>query len=61
MLKHQDLISKLTLEEKCSLLSGLDFWQTKPIRDILPSAFLSDGPSGLRKQEAAADHLGLNP
>lgn len=60
-LKHQDLIDKMTLEEKCSLLSGLDFWQTKPVRDLLPSAFVSDGPSGLRKQAEAADHLGLNP
>jgi len=60
-LKHQELIDKMTLEEKCSLLSGFDFWQTKAVRDLLPSAFLSDGPSGLRKQAAAADHLGLNP
>ena len=59
-LKHKELIDKLSLEEKCSLLSGLDFWQTKPVRDLVPSAFLSDGPSGLRKQAAKADHLGLN-
>lgn len=61
-LKHADLIAKLNLEEKCSILSGLDFWQTAPIPSInLPSAFLSDGPSGLRKQAKEADHLGLNP
>ena len=60
-LKHQDLISSLTLEQKCSLLSGFDFWQTEPIGDKIPAAFLSDGPSGLRKQAKAADHLGLNP
>ncbi len=61
-LKHEDLISQLTLEEKVSLLSGKDFWQTMNIDRIgLPSAFLSDGPSGLRKQAAAADNLGLNP
>lgn len=61
-LKHQDLIAQLTLEEKVSLLSGKDFWQTQDIKKInLPSAFLSDGPTGLRKQAAAADNLGLNP
>ena len=61
-LKHADLIAKLTLEEKCSLLSGMDFWQTQDIPSInLPNAFLSDGPSGLRKQAEEADHLGLNP
>ena len=26
--KHQDLIDKLTLKEKASLISGKDFWQT---------------------------------
>lgn len=60
-LKHQDLISSLTLQQKCSLLSGFDFWQTEPIEGKIPAAFLSDGPSGLRKQAEAADHLGLNP
>lgn len=57
----KNLISKMSLEEKCSLLSGKDFWQTKdlPERDI-PSMFLADGPHGIRKQAAAADHLGLN-
>ena len=59
--KHQDLIDKLTLEEKASLMSGKDFWQTENIDHInLPSIFLSDGPHGLRKQQAAADNLGLN-
>lgn len=61
-LKHQDLISKMTLEEEASLLSGKNFWETQEIPSInLPSIFLSDGPNGLRKQAKAADHLGLNP
>ena len=62
-MKYQEIISKLTLEEKVALTSGKDFWQTVGIdRDgvKVPSIFLSDGPHGIRKQAAAADHLGLN-
>lgn len=61
-LKHGDIISKLTLDEKVSLLSGKNFWESKDLKKVaLPSIFLSDGPNGLRKQAAAADQLGLNP
>ncbi|MBP5694175.1 MAG: glycoside hydrolase family 3 C-terminal domain-containing protein [Bacilli bacterium] len=60
-MKHKELISKLTLEEKASLTSGKDFWQTMNIpHQNIPSLFLSDGPHGLRKQAEASDHLGLN-
>jgi len=54
------LVSQMTLEEKASLLSGLDFWHTKPVERLgVPSVMMSDGPHGLRKQsgEAAADHV----
>lgn len=60
-MKYQNIIEKMTLEEKVSLLSGKDFWQTKAINRLnIPSMFLADGPHGLRKQLAASDHLGLN-
>ncbi len=40
----------ISLEDKVALLSGLDFWQTRPLpAHQLPSLFLSDGPHGLRK------------
>ena len=59
--KYQDLINQLSLKEKASLISGKDFWQTVNIDRVnIPSAFLSDGPHGVRRQAAAADHLGLN-
>lgn len=53
-------ISDLTLEEKASLTSGLNFWHTKPVeRAGIPSIMLTDGPHGLRKQAGGGDHLGL--
>ena len=55
------LIAKMTLEEKAGLCSGLDFWHTKGVERLgIPSAMLSDGPHGLRKQEEGGDHLGIN-
>ena len=55
------LIAQMTLEEKCGLLSGLDFWHTKPVERLgVPSVMVSDGPHGLRKQDQEADHLGMN-
>ncbi|GKU27006.1 glycoside hydrolase family 3 C-terminal domain-containing protein [Clostridium folliculivorans] len=61
-MKYAEIISRMTLEEKASLTSGKDFWQSMDIERLnIGSMFLSDGPHGIRKQAAAADHLGLNP
>lgn len=55
------IISQMTLEEKASLCSGLDFWHTKAVERLgIPSVMVTDGPHGLRKQAEDADHLGLN-
>lgn len=51
----------MTLAEKCSLLSGGTQFTTKAIAHLgIPAIRFSDGPSGLRRQEGAADHLGLH-
>lgn len=56
------IVGKMLLKEKCFLLSGKDFWQTRSVERVgIPSVVLSDGPHGVRKQEGEGDQLGLNP
>lgn len=59
----EHVLAGLTLEEKASLLSGLDFWTTQPLaRDggvAVPGVMVTDGPHGLRKQADSPDHIGL--
>jgi len=52
--KLEQILSTLTLEEKASLCSGLNSWETKPITAKgVPSVFMADGPTGLRKEDLA--------
>ena len=49
------------IQAKISLTGGLDFWHTPAIEEAgLPAVMLTDGPHGVRKQSAAADHIGIN-
>ena len=51
-----EIISKMTLEEKAGICSGLDFWHTKPVERLgVPTSMVSDGPHGLRKQDLTGD------
>ena len=48
--KIDQLVSKLTLEEKALLTSGRDAWSTQPIERLdIPYIWMADGPHGLRR------------
>lgn len=49
-LEVQQILNKLTTEQKVSLCSGADFWHTVGYEDLLPSVLMTDGPHGLRKE-----------
>ncbi len=57
----KEILSQLTLMEKAALLSGKNEWESRNIDHAgVQSITFSDGPHGLRRQEGAGDHLGLN-
>ncbi len=57
----EEIIRRMTLEEKISYCSGGTFWETKKYEKYgIPALFMCDGPHGLRKQEDTADMLGVN-
>ena len=56
----EKIVQQMTPEDKIALCSGEDFWKTKKYEKYgIPSLFMCDGPHGLRKQENAADMLGV--
>ena len=57
----ETILQQMTLEDKIALCSGENFWETKKYEKYgIPSLFMCDGPHGLRKQENAADMLGVH-
>ena len=60
-LKYQQIISQMSLDEKCYMFSGRDFWLTRRVERVgIKSIMLSDGPHGVRKQEGRGDQLGIH-
>lgn len=58
---YEEIIKRMTLEQKAALCVGRDFWHTCAAPEAgVPSIMMTDGPHGLRKQSEAADHLGIN-
>jgi beta-glucosidase len=59
--KAVEFVRQMTLEEKASLCSGLDFWHLKGIERLgVPSIMVTDGPHGLRKPAGSDDLVGLD-
>lgn len=58
---YEEIVSRMTAEEKASLCSGADFWHTKAVERLgVPQMLMTDGPHGLRKQISRNDQLGLS-
>ena len=59
--KVQNILSKMTLEDKISLCNGADFWHSKAMAQYgIPAVTMSDGPHGVRCQKDTGDMLGVN-
>lgn len=56
----EDILVKMSLEQKCALLSGDTPFTTLAISSLgIPSLSFSDGPHGMRHQGEGANHLGI--
>ena len=58
MNKIDDLIKKMSLEEKAALCTGASPWTTTPIEHLgVPEITFSDGPHGVRRVEDVNDFI----
>ncbi len=62
-MKHPEIISKMSLEQKASFVSGFDYWHLEEAPELgLPKIMVTDGPHGLRKQntdKSTSNGIGL--
>ena len=60
-MNYEEIINKMSLEEKAMLCVGEDYWNSKEYKEYgIPKIKMSDGPHGLRVQKQKADNLGIN-
>lgn len=60
-MNYEEIINKMSLEEKAQLCVGADYWSSKEFEKYgIPKIKMSDGPHGLRVQKEKADNLGIN-
>lgn len=60
-MNYEEIINKMSLEEKAQLCVGADYWNSKEFEKYgIPKIKMSDGPHGLRVQKEKADNLGIN-
>lgn len=61
MTKINDLIKKMTLEEKAALCTGASPWTTTPVERLdLPELTVSDGPHGVRRVADVNDMVSVS-
>lgn len=62
-MKHPEIVKKMSLEQKAAFVSGFDYWHLEEAFELgLPKIMITDGPHGLRKQNAdkkASGGIGL--
>lgn len=62
-MKHPEIVSKMSLEQKAKFVSGFDYWHLEEAPELgLPKIMITDGPHGLRKQNTdkkASSGIGL--
>lgn len=59
-MKHAEIVSKMTLEQKAQFVSGYDYWHLCKDEELgLPEIMVTDGPNGLRKKDPDGNTVGL--